>query len=206
MPRSRCALSHAYGRGASISYALGSWAPPWGIEYRVDAANAFVLVLVSRHRRHRHAVCAHERRGGDSRGPALSRSTPCTCCALPDCSASPSPVTSSTSSCSSRSLRSRRYVLIALGRTGARSSPRTNTSSLGTIGATFIVIGIGLLYLMTGTLNLADLAARLPDRRATSGPVLAGPRLHYRRHLPQARTLPPASMAAERLRATHLRS
>src|SRR3970040_1878410 len=30
-----------------ISYALGSWPPPWGIEYRVDAVNAFVLVLVS---------------------------------------------------------------------------------------------------------------------------------------------------------------
>ena len=30
-----------------ISYAIGSWPPPWGIEYRVDALNAFVLVLVS---------------------------------------------------------------------------------------------------------------------------------------------------------------
>jgi multicomponent Na+:H+ antiporter subunit D len=32
---------------------------------------------------------------------------------------------------------------------------------MGTIGATFIVIGIGLLYLMTGTLNLADMALRI---------------------------------------------
>jgi multicomponent Na+:H+ antiporter subunit D len=32
---------------------------------------------------------------------------------------------------------------------------------LGTVGATFYVIGVGLLYLMTGTLNLADMAARL---------------------------------------------
>jgi len=30
-----------------ISYHLGSWSPPWGIEYRVDALSAFVLVLVS---------------------------------------------------------------------------------------------------------------------------------------------------------------
>ena len=30
-----------------ISYHLGGWAPPWGIEYRVDLLNAFVLVLVS---------------------------------------------------------------------------------------------------------------------------------------------------------------
>ena len=30
-----------------ISYHLGGWAPPWGIEYRVDVLNAFVLLLVS---------------------------------------------------------------------------------------------------------------------------------------------------------------
>jgi multicomponent Na+:H+ antiporter subunit D len=32
---------------------------------------------------------------------------------------------------------------------------------MGTIGATFILIGVGLTYQMTGTLNMADLAARL---------------------------------------------
>ena len=32
---------------------------------------------------------------------------------------------------------------------------------MGTIGATFILIGIGLLYMVTGTLNMMDLAARL---------------------------------------------
>jgi multicomponent Na+:H+ antiporter subunit D len=33
---------------------------------------------------------------------------------------------------------------------------------MGTIGATFILIAIGLLYALTGTLNMADLAQRLP--------------------------------------------
>ena len=33
--------------GGPISYAMGGWQPPFGIEYRVDTANAFVLVLVS---------------------------------------------------------------------------------------------------------------------------------------------------------------
>ena len=33
---------------------------------------------------------------------------------------------------------------------------------MGSVGASFIVIGIGLLYVETGTLNLADLAERLP--------------------------------------------
>jgi multicomponent Na+:H+ antiporter subunit D len=34
---------------------------------------------------------------------------------------------------------------------------------MGSVGATFIVIGIGLLYVMTGTLNMADLAQILPQ-------------------------------------------
>ena len=30
-----------------ISYEMGGWAPPWGIEYRVDQVNAYILVIVS---------------------------------------------------------------------------------------------------------------------------------------------------------------
>ena len=30
-----------------VSYALGSWVPPIGIEYRVDMANALMLLIVS---------------------------------------------------------------------------------------------------------------------------------------------------------------
>ena len=41
---------------------------------------------------------------------------------------------------------------------------------MGTVGATLYVVGLGILYLQTGTLNLADMAARLQvmgDARAT---------------------------------------
>ncbi len=31
----------------TIHYPLGDWAAPWGIEYRIDTVNAFVLVLVT---------------------------------------------------------------------------------------------------------------------------------------------------------------
>jgi multicomponent Na+:H+ antiporter subunit D len=34
---------------------------------------------------------------------------------------------------------------------------------MGTIGATFYLIGVGLIYMMTGTLNLADMEVRLAD-------------------------------------------
>ena len=30
-----------------ISYRLGGWEPPWGIEYVIDYLNGFVLVVVS---------------------------------------------------------------------------------------------------------------------------------------------------------------
>ena len=30
-----------------VSYAIGGWQPPIGIEYRIDSLNAYVLVLIS---------------------------------------------------------------------------------------------------------------------------------------------------------------
>jgi len=64
------------------------------------------------------------------------------------------------------------YVLIALGRDRRALMASYQYLVMGTIGATFIVIGIGLLYLMTGTLNLADMAGRLAQVGGTR-PVLA---------------------------------
>ena len=58
-------------------------------------------------------------------------------------------------------------MLIALGRDRRALLAAYQYLIMGTIGATFIVIGIGLLYLMTGTLNLADMAARLPRVQGT---------------------------------------
>jgi len=43
---------------------------------------------------------------------------------------------------------------------------------MGTIGATFFVVGVGLLYLVTGTLNIADMSERLA-RLDNPRPVLA---------------------------------
>jgi multicomponent Na+:H+ antiporter subunit D len=63
-------------------------------------------------------------------------------------------------------------VLIALGRDRRSLVAAYQYLIMGTIGATFIVIGVGLLYLMTGTLNLADMAQRLSAIKGTR-PVLA---------------------------------
>lgn len=55
------------------------------------------------------------------------------------------------------------YALIAAGeRRDRRALPAAfNYLIMGTIGATFYVIGIGFLYAATGTLNMADIAARV---------------------------------------------
>jgi hypothetical protein len=62
-------------------------------------------------------------------------------------------------------------VLIALGRDRRALTAAYQYLIMGSIGATFIVIGIGFLYLMTGTLNLADMALRIREVENTR-PVL----------------------------------
>ena len=55
------------------------------------------------------------------------------------------------------------YVLIA-GGPDRRALPAVfKYLIMGTIGATFYLIGIGLIYLMTGTLNLADMTLRIHE-------------------------------------------
>jgi multicomponent Na+:H+ antiporter subunit D len=144
----------------TVSYALGSWPPPWGIEYRIDAASAFVaflvalvaLVVVPYCRRSVAAEVGEEREylfyallmlclsgllGMTVTGDAFNLF-----------------VFLEISSLSS-------YVLIALGRERRALTAAVRYLILGTVGATFYVIGVGLLYLATGTLNFADLAPRL---------------------------------------------
>jgi multicomponent Na+:H+ antiporter subunit D len=55
------------------------------------------------------------------------------------------------------------YALIAMGRRRRALLAAFRYLIIGTIGATFLLIGIGLAYAVTGTLNMADLAQRLPD-------------------------------------------
>lgn len=43
---------------------------------------------------------------------------------------------------------------------------------LGTVGASFYLLGVGFLYAATGTLNMADLAARVPEVAAS--PLIVG--------------------------------
>jgi multicomponent Na+:H+ antiporter subunit D len=67
------------------------------------------------------------------------------------------------------------YVLVALGATRDRRAlpASANYLMMGTIGASFFVVGVGFLYAATGTLNMAELAERLQDVQNNKA-VLAG--------------------------------
>lgn len=151
-----------------ISYHLGDWAPPLGIEYRVDLANALVLVLVS-------GIAAvvfpfayrsvqleiDERQSSFFYGAMLICLTGLLGVAITG-DAFNVFVFLEISSLST-------YALVAM---GARRDRRALTSAfnylvMGTIGATFFVIGVGLLYQATGTLNMADLHDRLAESAQT---------------------------------------
>jgi multicomponent Na+:H+ antiporter subunit D len=146
--------------GQVLIYEFGGWARPYGIEYRVDILNAFVLVVVS-------AMAAVI----FSAGPGQARR------AIPEgreylfyaaallCLTGLLGVTITgdvfnvfvfleISSLSS-------YILIALGRSRRALMAAFSYLVMGTIGATFFLIGIGLMYQMTGTLNMVDMAERL---------------------------------------------
>lgn len=144
-----------------ISYAIGSWPPPLGIEYRIDALSAFVLVLVSLTGA---VVMPYARVSIAAELPReqeyLFFAMYCLCLTGLLGIAITGDVFNLFVFLEISSLSS--YVLIALGQRRRALVAAYQYLIMGTIGATFYVIGVGLLYLMTGTLNLADLAARLP--------------------------------------------
>ncbi|HEX5092930.1 MAG TPA: monovalent cation/H+ antiporter subunit D family protein [Burkholderiales bacterium] len=157
-----CLLLAAQVAGSGpISYEMGNWAPPWGIEYRVDALSAFVLVLVSGVAA---VVAPYALRSVAAEVPGEQRYLYYAVQSL--CLAGLLGMTITGDAfnlfvfmeIASLSM----YVLIALGRDRRALLASYQYLILGTIGATFYVIAVGLLYLQTGTLNIADLAARLP--------------------------------------------
>jgi len=145
-----------------ISYHLGDWAPPLGIEYRIDLANALVLFLVSGIGAVVFTFSYHS-----VRSEIDEKQTPYFYGAFLICMTGLLGVTITGDAFNIfvfleiSSLAT--YALVAM---GAQRDRRALTAAfnylvMGTIGATFFVIGIGLLYQATGTLNLADLHTRL---------------------------------------------
>ncbi len=142
-----------------LSYTVGNWTPPYGIELIIDPLSALMLLLIS--------VVA-----------LLA-----TCAALPSVQREQAgkehlfftlyliliaglmglvmtgdafnlyvllEITSITT-----------YGLIAMGK-GRAVLSSFNYIIMGSIGACFYLLGVGYIYILTGTLNMADIATRLP--------------------------------------------
>jgi len=149
------------GDGAVITYALGGWAAPWGIEYRVDALGAFVLIIITGV----NLVAVWFGRASVMRDVPAERVflfyTGWLLCLTGLLGISVSgDVFNVFVFLEIASLAS--YMLVSLGRDRRALGAAFRYLLLGTIGATFVLIAVGLLYQLTGTLNMADLAARLP--------------------------------------------
>lgn len=146
--------------GEVLHYALGGWPAPFGIVYRIDAANALMLALLGVVAA---GVALHA-------WPSVAREIPreriaafCACLCL--CLAGLAGICATGDAFNLfvfleiSSLSG--YTLIALGRRRQALLAAIRYLILGTVGGTFVLAGIGLAYALTGTLNMADMASRL---------------------------------------------
>ena len=145
-----------------IVYALGSWAAPWGIEYRVDQVNALVLIIVSGASA-LVTIFARKSVQHEIADDRIYLFYTAWCLNLTGLlgivitgDAFNLFVFLEIASLSS-------YALVSFSdeRRGLLAAFRYLI--VGTIAATFILIGIGLLYMMTGSLNMYDISGRIGD-------------------------------------------
>jgi multicomponent Na+:H+ antiporter subunit D len=145
-----------------LSYAVGGWEPPWGIEVRIDVASALVLTIVtgisslvlvyakdsiakeidpSQHTLFytAHLLCLAGLSGILSTGDAFNLFVFLEISSLAT------------------------YTLVSLAADKRCLTAAFRYLIMGTIGATFILIGVGMLYMQTGTLNMLDLATRIAE-------------------------------------------
>ena len=155
----------------TVVYRMGSWPAPYGIELRVDSLSALLLLIVT----------------GASSVALLGGRTSLVAAVTEDrehyffaawllALAGLAGIVVSADAFNIfvfmevSSLAT--YVLIA-GGPDRRALPAVfKYLIMGTIGATFYLIGVGLIYMMTGTLNLADMELRIHDV-AGQEPILA---------------------------------
>ena len=148
--------------GEYFGYAMGSWPAPYGIELGVDAFSAIVLLVVTGASTLA-LIAGRQTLDADiepQRQPLFYTAWLLELSGLAGILVAADAfnifVFMEISSLAS-------YVLIA-GGSDRRALPAVfKYLIMGTIGATFYLIGIGLIYLMTGTLNLADMEVRIHD-------------------------------------------
>ncbi len=157
--------------GGTITYQMGSWPAPYGIALEIDSFSALLLLVIT-------GASTLALAGGRASLDAQIRSdrqpyyfaawllaVAGLCGIVVAGDAFNIFVFMEISSLAS-------YILVA-GGPDRRVLPAVfKYLIMGTIGATFYLIGIGLIYMMTGTLNLADMEVRIAGV-ADQRPILA---------------------------------
>lgn len=145
-----------------ISYELGGWQAPWGIEYRIDKLNAFLLLIISTISP---LVLIAAQTSIEKEIPKEKQTLFYVLFLLSLTGmlgiVSTGDVFNVFVFLEISSLSA--YALISLGKDRRALWACYQYLIMGTIGATFILIGIGLMYQMTGTLNMNDLSILLPQ-------------------------------------------
>ncbi|MCR4378873.1 MAG: monovalent cation/H+ antiporter subunit D family protein [Rhodospirillales bacterium] len=145
----------------TMIYRIGGWDAPWGIEYRLDAVGAFVIVIVAAIGA---VVMPYARQSVAAEIPAERHYLFYAMMMLNLSGLLGIAVTGDAFNLfvfleiSSLST----YVLISLGSDRRALTAAYRYLIMGTLGATFYIIGVGLMYQMTGTLNISDLATIMP--------------------------------------------
>ena len=160
------------GGGLVLEYAVGGWQPPWGIAYKVAPVNALMALVLSAVFL-AGVVYAGRSFGRELRGRRLQ------------------PVYSALLICQSgffgvamtddlfnifvflEMASIAGYALVASARTPRALTAAFRYLLMGTTGAALFLLGIGYLYLVTGTLNLSDMAPRLQPALGSPAVVAA---------------------------------
>ena len=146
--------------GGAITYKLGGWAPPWGIAYLIDHLNAFMLIIVSFISL---VVSVYSKKSIEKELPDKVVHFYTVFLLL---------VTGLLGILITGDVFNlyvfleiasiAGYALIAIGDDRAPLAG-FNYVIMGTIGACFYLLGVGYLYIATGSLNMADLSGLLPE-------------------------------------------
>ncbi len=154
----------------TIQYWLGGWKPPWGIEYRIDHLNAIMLVLVSLLSL---LVAIHAKKSVEQELPEKTTLFWSLFILL---------ITGLLGICITGDMFNlfvmlevaslSGYALIAIGEKGSLYAS-FRYLMMGTMGACFYLLGVGYLYIASGSLNMADLGQIIP-KLYHSKTILAG--------------------------------
>lgn len=146
--------------GKTLQYRMGNWAPPWGIAYVIDHLSALLIILISFIGLNVVVYSKH----------SIERELPEK--VVPFYSILLLLVTGLLGMVATGDMFNlyvflevaslTAYGLIGL---GEKQAPLASFRYLimGTTGASFYLMGVGYLYLITGSLNMADISARLPE-------------------------------------------